>query len=268
MFRQINHCAYPMPIENKSGTWRRLRPYLRSVGRIHPTFSDILSLVAVVISVFAIYTQSFRVDHDLKAKVFQPTIDLFRGSIESSLLIANRGNQSEIIVSAKYVAYIDKHPRFEANSSPSLGPVIMKPGEASIFKLSADTKNFTSVFANYPHKTVHIAVAIQVIGPGGQIFDRRIPFAQQTRSFNDDVIPYSGEIDGYEDVVDLLDGNRELYPIVNLDPEVESKVRARYAYLRQVLKETPGWRATPADSISRRLPKTVLRFLDSSGDLK
>ena len=93
-----------------------------------------ISLIAITLSVTSFYFQYFRENHSLKASA---TMDLKDWASSNTLItirgvLINYGNRTEILYSGKIKF---EHGYDNLTLSPSIGPIVLKPGEATSFEM-------------------------------------------------------------------------------------------------------------------------------------
>jgi hypothetical protein len=109
-----------------------------------------VSILALVVSASAFYSQTVREVHDFRAI-----------EVENGVLLINAGNRTEALAEASYLySDADWKPGQGGQSGKSAGPVILKPGEAQIIKLERIP---TDNLADNLRMSRHIAIYFVIV---------------------------------------------------------------------------------------------------------
>jgi hypothetical protein len=136
---------------NNEGRYFNYTKAITMIKRIRISHTDLLSLLALVVSIISIYLSAFYKDFSLKVSIVNG--EIFEENTELNFLYHNRGNMYATIVQDYIVFYQDEDWRngviFKDGkvTSPDFNSIVLKPGEQFLRTLNVKT-NFTLDQAN------------------------------------------------------------------------------------------------------------------------
>ena len=171
----------PNPQEVRSPTSVMVTGQVKAPAWDAPKIASLLmSITSLVVSLFVFYFLNVQVRHGLQGSLYYVGLNEVRDKdvIRGEFLIANSGNQVEVVRSVAFVlaAMPECHEGYIFSADPVPSPTTLKPGESLVLKLSiavsADFMNTAKELNFQPGGTFErqafLCGLFNVIGPDGE----------------------------------------------------------------------------------------------------
>ena len=140
----------------------------------------LISITSLAVSLFVFYFQNVQVRHGLTGALYYVGLNEARdqGMLRGEFLIANGGNQVEVVRSVDFVLAVapDCIGGFVFSADPAPSPTTLKPGESSVLKLGiAIADNFKASVKDLKFRPggtfdrqAYLCGLFNVLGPNGE----------------------------------------------------------------------------------------------------
>jgi hypothetical protein len=166
----------------------------------------VASVIALCLSLFSFFKDSVLNQHVLRASVVG--IEEQDTKIRASILLVNAGKHYETLYRARFIYSNDLSTGGGSMSKESVGPVALKPGEATVLTLEAPGPDIRQLRENGTVSNssgIHLGVAFNVVTPSGKLLDDDKIYRCTEMLFDGDKPtgnkPRPGDTDG---LIDLL----------------------------------------------------------------
>lgn len=167
------------------------KPAKKAQWTFKVNYSVVTTTVALFITLSTFYLTWFHKNHSLAIAITEVNIngqskdsdedDWFPLNTNIKLALANTGNRSEILHSARIVI-TNKEDREDQIDGPAMGPIIIKPGEITPLEMKWELQHQTTISAfsspdadGYRESTMKLN--IETISPNGEVSQKSFPLA-------------------------------------------------------------------------------------------
>lgn len=138
---------------------------------LNDKFSIGFASVALALSLFTFVRDTFIDQNVLRASVVH--IEEVGGRLHASILLVNSGKNYETLYSAKFIYSDDLSLGGGSVSKESVGPLVLKPGEAVVVKLDAAMPDIVRLREDgtikNPRSGIHLGVIFDALTPSGEL---------------------------------------------------------------------------------------------------
>src|SRR5262249_44870593 len=131
----------------------------------------VASVVALFLSLIAFFRDSVLNQHVLRASVVN--IEEGNGRLQALVLLVNAGKHYETLYQAHFIYSDDLSKGGGSVSQESVGPVVLKPGEAVVLKLDAAEPDIQKLREDgtikTPNSGIHLGVIFDAVSPSGEL---------------------------------------------------------------------------------------------------
>lgn len=167
----------------------------------------VASVIALCLSLFGFFRDSVLNQHVLRASVVN--VDQKDDRLVATILFVNAGKHYETLWKARFIYSDDLSKGGGSVSNESFGPVVFKPGEASVLTLDTAKPNITALREDGtiqdPKSGIHVGVIFDAVTPTGELREDSKIFRFTEMFFDGDLPAGSKPRPGDHDkLIDLL----------------------------------------------------------------
>jgi hypothetical protein len=140
----------------------------------HGKITIVTSIVALVISIFTFSREYIFAQHVLRASVIR--VEEEAGKLRADILLVNAGKHYETLYKLGFIYSEDLSMGGGSLSKETIGPIVLKPGTATVVQLEANYPDIKELrdsgIIKDPKSGIHLGVIFDIVTPSGELSEK------------------------------------------------------------------------------------------------